>query len=72
MPRCIFTCGNSSVAEVKLPLQRTVDQMRLATSLGDWEAKHGELNPEELAIATKELMRAPKKVGVNRQRSYAR
>jgi hypothetical protein len=40
--------------------------------LDGWEAKHGELTPEELANATKELMRARKKVGVNRQRSYAR
>jgi hypothetical protein len=44
----------------------------LGCFLDDWEAKHGELNPEELANATKELTRAPKKVGVNRQRSYAR
>jgi hypothetical protein len=40
--------------------------------LDDWEAKHGELTPEELANATKELTRTPKKVGVNRWRSYAR
>jgi hypothetical protein len=40
--------------------------------LDDWEAKHGELTPEELASATKELTRPPKKVSVNRQRSYAR
>jgi hypothetical protein len=40
--------------------------------LDDWEAKHGELTSEELAGATKELTRPPKKVGVNRQRSYAR
>ena len=30
--------------------------------LDDWEAKYGELTPEELAGATKELTRPPKKV----------
>jgi hypothetical protein len=34
----------------------------LGSFLDDWEAKHGELTPEELASATKELTRAPKKV----------
>jgi hypothetical protein len=40
--------------------------------LDDWEAKHDELTPEELANVTKELTRTPKKVDVNRQRRYAR
>jgi hypothetical protein len=35
----------------------------LGCFLDDWEAKHGELTPEELASATKELTRPPKKVG---------
>ena len=34
----------------------------LGSFLDDWEAKHGELTPEELASATKELTRPPKKV----------
>jgi hypothetical protein len=34
----------------------------LGPFLDDWEAKHGELTPEELASATKELTRPPKKV----------
>jgi hypothetical protein len=34
----------------------------LDSFLDDWEAKHGELTPEELGIATKELTRPPKKV----------
>ena len=33
----------------------------LGSFLDDWEAKHGELTPEELGSATKELTRPPKK-----------
>jgi hypothetical protein len=34
----------------------------LGSFLDDWEDKYGELTPEELASATKELTRLPKKV----------
>jgi hypothetical protein len=33
----------------------------LGSFLDDWEAKQGELTPEDLARATKELTRSPKK-----------